>query len=189
MICTDIDLNCTKCRLSERRLHVVPGNGSCKSRIVFIGEAPGKDEDELGKPFVGRAGRILDDALDKAGRKRASVYVGNIVKCRPPGNRKPRQDEVATCTCLYLDSEIRAIRPAVICAMGQTAADHFLPSKAKMSDRVGRDWEMLIDGMEVRFIVAYHPAACLYQRRCLPSFERSIRRALELSGKAKRPAR
>ncbi len=189
MICADIDLNCTKCRLSEKRLHVVPGNGSCKSRIMFIGEAPGKDEDETGQPFVGMAGRLLDAALQKAGRKRTSVYVGNIVKCRPPHNRKPRNDEIATCACLYLDSEIRAIKPRVICAMGQTAADFFLPSKARMSERVGRNWDMLIDGMEVMLVVAYHPAACLYQRRCLPSFERSVKKAIELSVRSERPVR
>ncbi len=187
MSCASIDLNCHKCRLSEKRLNVVPGNGSCASRVMFIGEAPGKEEDELGQPFVGMAGRILDSVLAKAGRKRSTVYIGNIVKCRPPNNRKPRQDEISTCTCLYLDSEIRAIKPKVICAMGQTAADYFLPSKAKMSERVGKDWEMLMDGVKFRLLVAYHPAACLYQRRCLPSFERSVRKALKLSGGSSAP--
>ena len=178
MTCGDIDLACTACRLSGKRLHVVPGNGPCGSRIMFFGEAPGKEEDVRGEPFVGRAGMVLDQAIEKAGANRSQVYVGNIVKCRPPNNRKPRSDEIDTCTSLYLESEIGTIKPRVICALGQTAANHFLPTSEKMSDRVGGEVEMLFDGLEVRFFVAYHPAACLYQRKNLASFERSIRRGL-----------
>lgn len=174
MTCGDIDLACTACRLSGKRLHVVPGSGPCKSRIMFFGEAPGKDEDARGVPFVGRAGIILDQAIKKAGADRSKVYVGNIVKCRPPNNRKPRPDEIGACTSLYLESEIRAVKPRVICALGQTAANYFLPTNEKMSDRVGQEIEMLFDGLEVRFFVAYHPAACLYQRKNLASFERSM---------------
>jgi uracil-DNA glycosylase len=182
MTCGDIDLGCTACRLSGKRLHVVPGNGPCRSRIMFVGEAPGKEEDVQGEPFVGRAGRVLDEAIEKAGANRSQVYVGNIVKCRPPNNRKPRSDEIETCASLYLESEIRTIRPTVICALGQTAANYFLPTKEKMSDRVRGEIEMLFDGIEVRFIVAYHPAACLYQRKNLASFERSIHKCLGAAG-------
>jgi len=174
MTCGDIDLACTACRLSGKRLHVVPGSGPCKSRIMFFGEAPGKEEDARGEPFVGRAGIILDQAIEKAGANRSKVYVGNIVKCRPPNNRRPRSDEVETCTSLYLESEIHTVRPTVICALGQTAANFFLPTDDKMSDRVGHEIEMLFNGLEVKFFVAYHPAACLYQRKNLASFERSI---------------
>lgn len=182
MTCGNIDLTCTACRLSRKRLHVVPGNGPCRSRIMFFGEAPGKEEDVRGEPFVGRAGRVLDQAIEKAGANRSQVYVGNIVKCRPPNNRKPRSDEIDTCTSLYLESEIGTVKPKVICTLGQTAANFFLPTGEKMSDRVGKDIEMLIDGLEVRFFAAYHPAACLYQRKNLASFERSIRRALGIAG-------
>ena len=182
MTCGDIDLACTACRLSGKRLHVVPGNGPCGSRIMFFGEAPGREEDVRGEPFVGRAGRILDKAIESAGAERSKVYVGNIVKCRPLNNRKPRSDEIDTCTSLYLESEISTVKPRVICALGQTAANHFLPTNEKMSDRVGGESEMLFDGLEVRFFVAYHPAACLYQRKNLASFERSICRCLRAAG-------
>jgi len=182
MTCGNIDLACTACRLSGKRLHVVPGNGPCRSRIMFFGEAPGREEDVRGEPFVGRAGRILDKAIESAGAERSKVYVGNIVKCRPPNNRKPRSDEIDTCTSLYLESEICAVKPRVICALGQTAANYFLPTNDKMSDRVGREIEMLFDGLEVRYFVAYHPAACLYQRKNLASFERSIRGGLRAAG-------
>ena len=181
MTCGDIDLACTKCRLSKGRLQVVPGNGSCKSRIMFVGEAPGKEEDLRGEPFVGRAGGVLNEALARAGVDRTQVYVGNIVKCRPPNNRKPRPDEIAICSSLYLETEIRAVRPKVICALGRTAADHFLPTNQKMSHRIGRKVEMLIDGLDVELIVAYHPAACLYQRRIHASFEKSVLAALRAS--------
>ncbi len=178
MTCGRIDLECAACRLSATRTRVVPGNGPCRSKIVFFGEAPGKEEDEQGTPFVGRAGKLLDEALTKSGVKRSQVYVGNIVKCRPPRNRRPRGDEVRTCASMYLDSEIEAVRPTVICALGQTAANWFLPMKDSMSDRIGKTVEMYFNGMRVTFIAAYHPAACLYQRRMLAAFQRDIRKAL-----------
>jgi DNA polymerase len=184
MTCGNIDLACTACSLSRKRLHVVPGNGPCGSRIMFFGEAPGKEEDVRGEPFVGRAGRVLDKAIESAGVTRSEVYIGNIVKCRPPNNRKPKSDEIDTCTSLYLESEICTVKPRVICALGQTAANYFLPTNEKMSDRVGRETEMLFHDLEVRFFVAYHPAACLYQRKNLASFERSILRGLKAAGMA-----
>ncbi len=149
---------------------------------MFFGEAPGEQEDVQGEPFVGRAGKVLDQAIEKAGSRRSQVYVGNIVKCRPPSNRKPRSDEIETCTSLYLESEIRAVKPSVICALGKTAANYFLPTDEKMSDRVGGHVEMLVYGLKVKFFVAYHPAACLYQRKNLASFERSIRGSLRAAG-------
>jgi uracil-DNA glycosylase family 4 len=182
MTCGHVDLACTACRLSRKRHQVVPGNGPCSSSIMFFGEAPGKDEDLRGEPFVGQAGKVLDRAIEKAGAVRSRIYVGNIVKCRPPNNRKPRSDEIRTCTSLYLESEILAVGPKVICALGQTAANYFLPTKERMSDRVGSEVEMLMYGLHVRFLVAYHPAACLYQRKNQASFETSIRRALRAAG-------
>jgi DNA polymerase len=182
MTCGKIDLACKACRLSGKRLHVVPGNGSCKSKIMFFGEAPGKEEDARGEPFVGRAGRVLDQAIERAGASRSHAYVGNIVKCRPPNNRKPKSDEINTCTSLYIESEISTVKPKVICALGQTAANYFLPTNEKLADRIRGEVKMLIDGLEVRFFVAYHPAACLYQRKNLASFERSICRGLRAAG-------
>ena len=179
MTCGKIDLGCTKCRLSEKRTRVVPGTGPCDSRIAFIGEAPGKDEDLRGEPFVGRAGRILDKAVEEAGLTLSDVFISNIVKCRPPDNRRPRKDEVKTCTSLFLESEMKMIKPVVICALGQTAAEHFLGRKGRMGSLVGREFSVTTAGREIRLFVAYHPAACLYQRRIMAKFKKSIRSSLE----------
>src|SRR5512137_1483472 len=104
MTCGKVDLGCTKCRLCAKRVQVVPGNGSCKSSIMFLGEAPGREEDLSGRPFVGRAGKLLDETLAGFCVPRPKVFVTNLCLCRPPNNRKPRSDEVSTCTSLYLSS-------------------------------------------------------------------------------------
>ena len=179
MICGNIDLACTACRLSEHRSRVVPGGGSCESRIMLIGEAPGKEEDLRGQPFVGRAGRLLDETLLKLGVDRKSVYVGNIVKCRPPKNRRPRADEIETCTSLYLLNEIDAVAPEVICALGQTAAGYFMPVGANLSELVGEESLVIVNGRKIRFFVTYHPAACLYQKKNLAGFRKGLRSALK----------
>jgi len=177
MTCGKIDLRCRRCRLSEKRTQVVPGSGSCRSRIAFIGEAPGKDEDLKGMPFVGRAGRLLDRALEQAGASRNEVFICNLVKCRPPKNRRPRKDEIAACS-RYLRSELQTIRPKVVVALGQTAAESFLKGRRKMLDIVGCESAITICGRRVRFFVTYHPAACLYQRKNLKAFNESIRASL-----------
>jgi len=174
MSCGKIDLRCTKCRLWKKRTQVVPGHGPCSAGLVFVGEAPGRDEDIKGKPFVGRGGKVLDEALEDARISRESVYVTNIVKCRPPDNRKPRKDEVRTCTGLYLESELSAIRPTVICALGQTAAEYFLGTRVKMADTVGHEISLTIGGGATRLYVAFHPAASLHQRKNLEAFRRQI---------------
>ena len=182
MICGNIDLTCTACRLSEARTQVVPGNGSCKSRIMFIGEAPGREEDLRGEPFVGRAGVLLNKTLDRFGIKRNRVYVGNIVKCRPPKNRKPRTDEIDTCTTMYLVNEIETIGPKVICALGQTAVSYFLPIGRRMADVIGREYFVVVSGRKIRFFPTYHPAACLYQRKNLSALQKDIRSSLKAAG-------
>lgn len=181
MKCGRIDPKCPRCRLCKSRTQVVPGVGPCDSRIVFVGEAPGKDEDLRGQPFVGRAGKILDDALLKAGSGRSEVRITNIVKCRPPGNRRPRKDEISTCTSLYLDCELEEIAPAVICALGKTVADHFVKSDKSMSEEVGESAMLNIAGRPTRLFVSYHPAACLYQRKHLKRFQSSIKAALKFA--------
>ncbi len=178
MICGNIDLACTACPLSKCRTRVVPGNGSCDSNIMFVGEAPGRDEDLQGEPFVGRGGRLLNETLAKFGVKRAQVYVTNVAKCRPPSNRKPRSDEVLTCTKLYLENEIEAIRPQVICALGQTAADFFMPVGKRLSDLIGKESMVIVNGLRIKLFVTYHPAACLYQRKNLPGFTKGIKASL-----------
>lgn len=116
--------NCTKCDLHLNRTNVVPGSGPVPCSVMLIGEAPGRDEDILGKPFVGRAGKILKEALKEAGLTRDSVYITNIVKCRPPDNRQPRIDEVRACS-VYLQKELEDVRPLKVILLGRTATRHF----------------------------------------------------------------
>ncbi len=189
MTCGRMDLECTKCRLSSKRTRVVPGVGSHGSRIVFIGEAPGKDEDLKGEPFVGRSGKVLDAALEKSGIRRSQVYISNLVMCRPPGNRRPRKDEISTCTRLYLEPSLEEISPKVVCALGQTVAEHLLGRKGKMKDLVGREYELTVGGRKTRLFVAYHPAACLYQRKNLVKFNKSVGTSLEAAGLMQSAAR
>ena len=185
MTCGKIDFNCTRCRLSKGRTQVVSGNGPCDSRMFFIGEAPGKDEDLKGQPFVGRAGRVLDDAIEKAGARRDQVFVGNLVKCKPPNNRKPTRDEIETCS-VFLESELRDVSPRVVCALGQTAANHLLNTKDKISNLAGREVPLTIAGKKVRLFVTFHPAACLYQRKNLAKFQRDIRQCLKAAAVVKK---
>jgi len=182
MTCRRIDLDCTKCRLSRKRTRVVPGVGSRRSGIVFIGEAPGKDEDLKGEPFIGMSGKLLDLVMEETGVQRKQVYISNLVMCRPPGNRRPRKDEIRTCTSLYLEPDIAEISPQVVCALGQTVAEHFLGRKRKMKDIVGREFELTVAGRKTRLFVAYHPAACLYQRKNLAKFKENIRSSLKAAG-------
>jgi len=181
-----VDPACRRCRLSEGRTKVVPGVGPIKSKIMFIGEAPGKDEDLKGEPFVGRAGRLLDEALAEAGVRRSQVRISNLVKCRPPGNRRPRKDEKAKCAALYLHREIEEVAPRVICALGQTVAEHLSGRRIRMADAVGKEIPHAIMGVSARLFVTYHPAACLYQRTNSKAFKDGVRLSLAAAGLVKR---
>ena len=117
---------CTFCRLHESRTNAVPGTGKIQSlEIMFVGEGPGRNEDLVGKPFVGSGGKVLDSMLKEAHLDRSDVYITNIVKCRPPENRKPKDDEVETCTSNYLDTQIEILKPKLICTLGATALEYF----------------------------------------------------------------
>jgi uracil-DNA glycosylase family 4 len=177
MKCGKIDLGCTKCRLCRGRTQVVAGSGPCLSRIVFVGEAPGKDEDLQGQPFVGRAGKILESVLADLGVDRSRVYITNTVKCRPPGNRRPRADEIRICR-KYLDSELDQISPSVICALGQIAANSLLGNKLGMKQLMRKDWAIHVGRADVKVTVAYHPAACLYGKKNLGPFMAQIKKSL-----------
>src|SRR3989338_2728789 len=115
---------CKKCRLCKGATNSVPGEGSSNSQIVFIGEAPGFNEDKLGRPFVGRAGQLLDEMLKSIGLKREDVWIGNIIKHRPPDNRVPMPDEVRACSP-YLDAQLKALNPKLIVALGKFALEFF----------------------------------------------------------------
>jgi uracil-DNA glycosylase family 4 len=148
---------CEKCGLHFSRKLAVPGDGPADAQIMFIGEGPGFYENEQGKPFVGPAGHFLDELLGKAGLKREKVFIGNVVKCRPPGNRDPQPEELSACKP-YLESQIAAINPQVIVTLGRFSMGYFI-ANGKISAIHGRPvWvgERLIVPM-------YHPAAALHQ--------------------------
>jgi uracil-DNA glycosylase len=152
---------CTACGLHKTRTQTVFGVGDEKAEWMLIGEAPGAEEDRLGDPFVGQAGKLLDNMLAALGLKRGeNVYIANVLKCRPPGNRNPEPEEVAQCTP-FLKQQIALIRPKLIIAMGRFAAQTLLASDASISSLRGRLYEY--EG--VPLIVTYHPA---YLLRTLP---------------------
>lgn len=148
--------DCRRCRLHEGRTHLVFGEGSPTAKLVFVGEGPGYDEDQQGRPFVGRAGKLLDKMIGALGRMRKEVYICNAVKCRPPGNRTPGADEIASCSP-FLFRQLEAIHPDVICALGLTAAQTLLGGGIPMSRLRGRThhWR----GIPV--VCTYHPAYLL----------------------------
>ena len=173
--------DCRRCRLNEGRRNVVKGIGSVHSKVVFVGEAPGKDEDLRGEPFVGRSGKILDAALEEADVSREDVYITNLVKCRPPENRRPRKDEVEACRS-HLVEELKALNPSVVCALGQTVASRLLGVDGNMSDSVGEEREVSLGDLRLRCIVNFHPAACLYQRKNTERFARIVAKCIEAAG-------
>src|SRR6266545_1735852 len=168
---------CTRCRLHAGRTHAVPGDGPFDSDIVLVGEAPGKEEDASGRPFVGAAGKILDKALDAGRLPRGSVFITNIVKCRPPGNRAPRADEIEACRP-YLLTQIAAIRPKVVVTLGSTALRGVLGAALELRD--ARTKRLALDDVPV--VPTYHPAAILYNRR----LERTVRGDLRKVARAVR---
>src|SRR6185295_10219796 len=130
---------CTKCRLCEHRTNTVFGEGDPDAKIMFIGEGPGETEDQTGRPFVGRAGEKLNEMIRAMGLAREQVFIVNIVKCRPPGNREPAPDEVATCTP-YLERQIEIVRPRVIVTLGRPALQYMLNQKISIS-RMRGQWQ------------------------------------------------
>jgi len=147
---------CERCELSRGRTRTVFGSGNARSKIVFIGEAPGREEDLQGLPFVGRAGQLLTKILAAMGFTRDEVYIANILKCRPPGNREPQDDEMAACEP-YLVRQLEIISPSIICALGRIAAHGLLKTQASLAAlRTGLHYYN-----DIRVAVTYHPAALL----------------------------
>jgi uracil-DNA glycosylase family 4 len=151
---------CTKCPLHESRTRTVFGVGNPDADLVFVGEAPGRDEDLQGEPFVGRAGKLLNDILAAIGFQREDVYIANVLKCRPPGNRDPAPDEVMHCEP-YLVRQLEIIEPKVICALGRIAAQTLL----KTTTPLGRMRADVHDYHGIPMIVTYHPAALLRNQK------------------------
>jgi uracil-DNA glycosylase len=154
---------CVSCGLHHSRKHAVPGEGPATSEIMLIGEGPGFHENEQGRPFVGAAGKFLDELLAQAGLKRADVWIGNVVKCRPPENRDPQADELAACN-VYLERQIAAINPKIIITLGRYSMAKFMPG-VKISQVHGQ-----MRRVGDRFVIAmFHPAAALHQAALKPS--------------------
>jgi uracil-DNA glycosylase family 4 len=148
--------DCTKCRLGYTRTKFVFGAGNPEAKLMFIGEGPGREEDLQGEPFVGAAGKLLDNMLKAIHLTREEIYIANMVKCRPPENRDPAPDEIETCRP-YLLQQIKMIRPQIICALGRVSAQALLQTKSPLNQLRGK----FHDFMGIKFLVTYHPAALL----------------------------
>lgn len=156
---------CTRCPLHRYRKNVVPGEGPKNSMVMIVGEAPGATEDEMGRPFVGAAGKLLTLTLESVGIKREDVYITNVVKCRPPQNREPNDDEIESCS-IYLESQILLLKPRVITTLGNIAGRKIFSLGSKPWEGImkmrGRVYTMDVLGVDTYVIPTIHPAAALY---------------------------
>jgi DNA polymerase len=167
-------IKCTKCDLCKTRTNAVPGKGNFQSDVIFVGEAPGRNEDRNGEPFIGVAGKKLSIALDEAGISRDDVYITNIVKCRPPNNRVPKTSERETCQ-EYLKQEISIIKPEIICILGNTAFNSILGGSeiTKFRGKVVRKDNLL-------YFLTIHPAATIYNQKLIDVLKSDIVKLFEL---------
>jgi len=148
--------DCRRCRLSEKRKNIVFGAGDSHAKLMFVGEGPGYDEDQIGEPFVGAAGQLLTKIIEAIHHTREQVYICNIIKCRPPGNRNPMPDEIETCFP-FLKRQIASVKPDIICALGTFAAQTLLETKSPISKLRGSFY----DYMGAKVLPTYHPAYLL----------------------------
>lgn len=171
--------NCTKCRLYKTALHAVPGEGDVESEIAFIGEAPGQTEDQTGRPFVGRAGQLLEKSLAEIGLKRSQVWIGNIIKHRPPENRDPLPDEIHACE-KFLDYQLKIMQPKLVVTLGRFAMNYFYPE-----GRITQDRGNLIKTPVYNVYPVYHPAAALRNPTMMHGFIEDFKRIPDILNKAK----
>lgn len=172
-------LRCTRCDLALSRTQVVPGSGSTSARVLFVGEAPGANEDREGQPFVGASGRLLDAMLEAVGIARNDVFIANVVRCRPPQNRNPRAREVTACAG-WLAEQIRLIDPALVVTLGRFALQHFVPD-GKITRMEGELLEVEYGSRAVRLYPLLHPAAILRSPDKRPAYAARFERLRELS--------
>ena len=167
-------VKCTKCELSETRTNSVPGKGNFKSDVIFVGEAPGKNEDKKGEPFIGIAGKKLTGALENAGVSRDEIYITNIVKCRPPSNRVPKPNERETCQ-EYLKQEISIIKPKIICILGNTVFNSVLGGSEiiKYRGKVAQKDNQL-------YFITIHPAATIYNQKLISVLKKDIKKLFKI---------
>lgn len=169
---------CRKCGLWKTRTNAVPGEGSSSAKIFLVGEAPGKAEDETGRPFVGSAGRILDEALKKAGLNRNDVFITSILRCRPPENRNPKAAEISACRP-HLEEYIKTISPKVLVALGRFGMKGLTGKTGTMNEM--RNERFDYNGTPI--VITYHPAAVLYNRGLLKTLVTDLKRAKRLASK------
>ena len=161
---------CQKCELCETRTNAVPGKGRFDADVIFVGEAPGRNEDKHGEPFVGAAGKRLDMILEDTGIKRDNVYITNIVKCRPPNNRVPSKKEEDACID-FINQEIEIINPKIICVMGNTAYGTLLGGK-----EITKNHGKVIEKNGRKFFVTFHPAATIYNQKLIDDLKEDFKK-------------
>jgi DNA polymerase len=174
--------SCTRCGLAETRTQVVFGSGNADADLMFVGEAPGANEDRQGLPFVGQAGKLLDKLLAEIELTRADVFVVNVLKCRPPGNRDPHPVEIESCQG-YLERQIELIEPRVICTLGNFATKLLRADPTGITRIHGREEERTLAGRTVLLYPVFHPAAALYTPRQLEELRGDFKRLPELLGR------
>src|SRR6478735_6655833 len=179
-------LGCTRCRLAEGRTQVVFGVGNPDAELMFVGEAPGFHEDKQGFPFVGQAGKLLDKLLAGIGMARSDVYIANVLKCRPPGNRDPQPDEIEACES-HLFRQIALIEPTVVATLGNFATKLLSGRQLGITKVHGQEQQTTIGGRDVLLYPLYHPAAALYTPAMLNVLEADFARLPELLGRAYEP--
>ena len=162
--------NCVNCELCETRTNAVPGKGNFTADVIFVGEAPGRNEDVHGEPFVGAAGKRLDDILNNTGMSKDDVYITNIVKCRPPNNRPPTNAEEMACVN-FINQEIEIIDPKIICVMGNTAYNTLLGGK-----EITKNHGKIIEKDGKKFFVTFHPAATIYNQKLIDELKKDFKK-------------
>lgn len=174
---------CQKCPLGKLRTNAVPGAGSYDAKVMFVGEAPGYWEDQKGLPFVGRAGKVLDELLSTIGLTREEVYITNVVKCRPPENRDPTEEEIKACTP-YLDRQIDIIQPKVIVTLGRYSTSYLLQKFGFKSEPIskihGRTFEARTLFGKIIIMPMYHPAAALYRPQIKEELRKDFAKLAEI---------
>ena len=174
--------DCRQCPdLVGSRSRIVNGVGPGDADLLLVGEGPGKNEDEQGEPFVGRSGSVLDEALGEAGALREEVRITNCVRCRPPDNRDPTDEELANCRG-YLDSEIAAVEPSVVVTLGKVPSEHLLGRSVGITSEAGNVVETRLGDRAQRVLLSVHPAATLYDRSQRATFFETIAEAVDLAG-------
>jgi DNA polymerase len=177
---------CTHCRLAQGRTQVVFGSGNAHADLMFVGEAPGFHEDKQGLPFVGQAGKLLEKLLAGIGMSRADVYIANVLKCRPPGNRDPQPDEIEACES-HLFKQIELIQPTVVATLGNFATKLLSGRPLGITRVHGQEHETTLGGRTVLLYPLYHPAAALYTPAMLKVLESDFARLPDLLGRALAP--